>query len=308
MKIFIYIFFLFIAQQASANYQAVGVTDKCEWYDWDADDYCYTDTIYPTPEAACASYDQSHPFGNDYHNYPTGFIPWSETLCVPTNEGYPDEYYGVPIRKAPIYPIACLIHQIPLRDKNGVVIDCKYAELICRESEIPVYDDSGKLKHCKLQKACLPTQRSYYDNLGNLAACEDIPIIDNRNKENEKNNLLKGTSSLFDDILKAFTNLSETFTNLFDQLKNIFNNNGGQPDTDQPENYEISASHSDLTESNFIFSLFPTSVICPPDNNLNLLGKIYSFSYLKLCNALSLLSNFVMLISIYMGYRFLRSA
>lgn len=306
MKIFIYIFFLFIAQQASANYQAVGVTDKCEWYDWDADDYCYTDTIYPTPEAACASYDQSHPFGNDYHNYPTGFIPWSETMCVPTNEGYPDEYYGVPIRKVPIYPIACLIHQIPLRDKNGVVIDCKYAELICRESEIPVYDDSGKLKHCKLQKACLPTQRSYYDNLGNLAACEDIPIIDNRNKENEKNNLLKGTSSLFDDILNAFTNLSETFTNLFDQLKNIFNRNAGDAQIDQIENVQISSTHSDIP--NFAYSLFPTSANCPPDNNLNLLGKTYSFSYLKLCNALSLLSNFVMLISIYMGYRFLRSA
>lgn len=78
----------------------------------------------------------------------------------------------------------------------------------------------------------------------------------------------------------------------------------------QPELEEVllPAENSDFSVTQLVKNLFPTSAQCPQDSDLNILGANISFSYLRICDALSYLGTLLMILSLYASYRIIRSA
>lgn len=139
------------------------------------------------------------------------------------------------------------------------------------------------------------------------------------------NSAIPAINCLKEDVINALSEFGDLISPAFDQYDQSFKTAINQLDSEHPssdpqnndnpnQNVDLNQFNADLPVVNakvepysFLSNLFPTSVSCPNDNTLSLMGDSYTFSYSKLCNALRLIGNLVMLIAIYLSFKIIRN-
>lgn len=140
------------------------------------------------------------------------------------------------------------------------------------------------------------------------------------------NSAIPAINCLKEDVVNALTEFSQVFTTPFDKYDQSIQSAINQLDKENPtsephdnedtenQNVDLDQLKADFPVENqkidaqsFLYNLFPTSVSCPSDNTVTLMGNTYTFSYSKLCNALILMSNIIMILSIYFSFKIIRN-
>ena len=143
------------------------------------------------------------------------------------------------------------------------------------------------------------------------------------------NSAIPAINCLKEDVVNALTEFSQVFTNPFDKydqsIQSAINQLDEENPTSEPQdnddtqdsenqnvdldqfNADIPVENKNIGSQNFLYNLFPTSVTCPSDNTVSLMGNSYTFTYNNLCNALILLSNIFMILAIYSSFKIIRS-
>ena len=147
--------------------------------------------------------------------------------------------------------------------------------------------------------------------------------------KNCTNSAIPAIQCLKEDVVNALTEFSQVFTSSFHQYDQSIQSAINQLDEENPtsepqddddtqdnenQNVDLEQLKSDIpitdneiSTQSFLYNLFPTSVSCPSDNTVTLMGNTYTFSYSKLCNALILMSNIIMILSIYFSFKIIRN-
>jgi hypothetical protein len=142
------------------------------------------------------------------------------------------------------------------------------------------------------------------------------------------NSAIPAINCLKEDVVNALTEFSQVFTTPFDKYDQSIQSAITQLDKENPtsaphdnededtenQNVDLDQLNADIPVLNqkidhqsFLYNLFPTSVSCPSDNTVTLMGNTYTFTYSKLCNALILMSNIFMILAIYSSFKIIRS-
>ncbi len=277
MKYIFLLFILFSTNSYSSRY--------AEAIDWDYENggwICDTKT-YATKEEVC----------NSYKSY---YLDWWGLKDIKLCEG--KEYCG----------------SISEGDDH---LDCDYLTLpIC----VPT----------KIEKRCFSNQKlvskpivgevceciNPEDVLTNTAQCVPKSCL---------NSAIPAINCLKEDVVNALTEFSQVFTNPFDKydqsIQSAINQLDKQNPTSEPHENEdtenqnvdldqlksdIPITHNEISTQSFLYNLFPTSVSCPSNNTVSLMGETYTFSYSNLCNALRLMGNIIMILAIYFSFKIIR--
>lgn len=216
------------------------------------------------------------------------------TICikeVKCNSGINNEICG-----HPTYPAKCLSDQEQYLDEND--------RILCLQA-CPV----GSVRD-EVTKKCI---------------FEEIEEEKGSNEGDCKGSIINSVKCLEEKTTKELDTVStktdNVLTNLLELIKDFFNNeeeeeeenNQDSPMPDDPqstddlklEDIQLPIFEKTITiESK---SIFPTKTNCPSNNTINLFATTFSFSYSKLCSYLNLLSNIVMILAFYFGYKIVRS-
>lgn len=192
----------------------------------------------------------------------------------------------------PTYPAKCLSDQEEFEHENGSILCLQ----TCPEGSIR---DTETL-------SCVFNEIEKPEIIGNNEGGCKGSVIDGVKC------LEQNTVNALDDVSNKTDNI---FSDLLNKIKEYFDNK--EDDSEANENDDLTIDHVNLDNIELPFfnntitieskSLFPSNVSCPPDNSINLLAKTFSFSYSKLCSYLNLLSNVVMILAFYFGYKIVRS-
>ena len=139
------------------------------------------------------------------------------------------------------------------------------------------------------------------------------------------NSAIPAINCLKEDVVNALTEFSQVFTNPFDKydqsIQSAINQLDKENPTSEPHENEdtenqnvdldqlksdIPITHNEISTQSFLYNLFPTSVSCPSNNTVSLMGETYTFSYSNLCNALILMGNIIMILAIYFSFKIIR--
>lgn len=181
------------------------------------------------------------------------------------------------------------------------------------------------------QPKCFSNQKLVFKpNLGQVCECINPDhVLTNTAQCVPKtclNSAIPAINCLKEDVVNALTEFSQVFTNPFDKYDQSIQSAINQLDKENPtsephenedtenQNVDLDQLKADLPVENqkidsqsFLYNLFPTSVLCPSDNIVSLMGNTYTFSYSKLCNALILMSNIIMILAIYFSFKIIRN-
>ena len=177
---------------------------------------------------------------------------------------------------------------------------------------------------------CLSNQKSVLiPNIGTKCQCinpEDrLTSTGQCVRKNCTNSAILAINCLKEDVVNALTEFSQVFTSPFDQYDQNIQSAINQLDKENPtsephdnedtenQNVDLDQLKADLPVENqkidaqsFLYNLFPTSVSCPSNNTVSLMGETYTFSYSNLCNALRLMGNIIMILAIYFSFKIIR--
>ena len=181
------------------------------------------------------------------------------------------------------------------------------------------------------QPKCFSNQKLVFKpNLGQVCECINPDhVLTNTAQCVPKtclNSAIPAINCLKEDVVNALTEFSQVFTTPFDKYDQSIQSAINQLDKEKPtsephenedtenQNVDLDQLKADFTVKNqkidaqsFLYNLFPTSVSCPSDNTVSLMGNTYTFSYSKLCNALILMSNIIMILAIYFSFKIIRN-
>ncbi|EXF55953.1 neisseria meningitidis TspB family protein [Acinetobacter sp. 1294596] len=125
----------------------------------------------------------------------------------------------------------------------------------------------------------------------------------NKEVTSSVNNLNSNSGSILDRIY----NLLFSFFSNKESDSETDSGSDSNIDTSQLDDIKLESNHHTFSFSDFLKDLFPSNVSCPAQNSINILGSQYNFSYSALCDVLKYLGNIVMIFSIIISYRTLRS-
>lgn len=150
---------------------------------------------------------------------------------------------------------------------------------------------------------------------------EPDPDPDPDPNDDAESSLIKQTlTNIKTSIDTLNTTLSNSFTELTDLLTNHFENeNNGDDENNNPVSVDTSTLEAEVPIQNYgnndrslSTNLFSSSAQCPADNTLsmNFMGKTvtYTFRYDTICNALSFLGYFILLIAYVFAARIVTQA
>lgn len=163
------------------------------------------------------------------------------------------------------------------------------------------WDFGDQAYRCKPSPEIPPEEEIDCTKKEGVFDCFSDDVINKLDQNNE--NQLSIFQNLYDGVVELFNHLS--FNNSDDDDNDISSPEYDDPDLTQLES-DLPVNHSNLSINNF--SLFQSNAECPANSSINLLATQISFSYEKLCAALSLMSNLVLLLGFFFGYKILRGA
>lgn len=193
----------------------------------------------------------------------------------------------------PTYPAKCLSDQEKFTGDNGRILCLK----VCPEGSV----------RDEVTKQCV------FNDI-------EQPIIKGTNEGGCKGSVINGVKCLeaetVNELEQTANKTNNAFQDLLESIKEYFNNKDEETNNNSDNkldpiheanlnNIELPLFGKTITiESK---SIFPSKINCPSDNTVNLLATTVSFSYSKLCSYLNLLSNVVMILAFYFGYKIVRS-
>lgn len=180
------------------------------------------------------------------------------------------------------------------------------------------------------QPKCFSNQKLVFKpNLGQVCECINPDhVLTNTAQCVPKtclNSAIPAINCLKEDVVNALTEFSQVFTNPFDKydqsIQSAINQLDKENPTSEPHENEdtenqnvdldqlkadIPITDNEISTQSFLYNLFPTSVSCPSDNTVSLMGDTFTFSYSNLCNALILMGNIIMILAIYFSFKIIR--
>lgn len=193
---------------------------------------------------------------------------------------------------------------------------------VCEETDIS-YDEYGAaLYSCPVQCGLFGNRPARWDTTWQMYRCLFEDDIEEEEEEKTCENDIKESidclnNSVVDSIERVDRDTSSLFSRLLDYLDNILSNifDSDNDDSGNDDNsnividdVNIQVNDKNISSSDFIYNIFPTSISCPVDNPFSMWGHSFTFSYSKLCNSLTLVGNLVMILSIYLSYTLIRRA